>query len=315
MADTDFGDDFTPNDADPKELRLEIERKELETAPKDEEVEVKEPETETLEPEDEKKAESEDTKDKDEAADKERSKVIPRERFDKAQAKAKAREEALLTKLATLEKQTANTKVSADVRKIADYLDTKQDEYENFLIDGKKAEATAARREINQLQDMLIEAKTQFSSEAAKREAVSELKYDAALARAEADHPELNPDSEEYDESLTDEVGVLLESFVLRGFTREVALSKAVKYVVGAPAKNDNSNKDGKKVLEQRQAEARRKAADAVKRSPVDLNKSGLDSDRAGRKDGSDVDIMRISQEKFAKIDEDTLTRLRGDYL
>lgn len=164
------------------------------------------------------------------------------------------------------------------------------------------------------MRDALIDAKTTLSTEAAKREAIQELKFDAALAKAESDHPELNPDSEEFDEALTDEVAVLLESFVLRGFTRDTALQKAVKYVVGPVAKKDADNVDPKKVEAERAAAARRKSAEAMKKQPSPMN-GGLDSDKAGKKDDMPVDIMRMNQDRFAKLDEDILSKMRGDTL
>ena len=321
----DRGDDFTPTGVDARDMKLDLEKQELEdklAADKEkEEADAKaQEEREAADKaaaereKEEDKAELDGAKDDTKHEDK-RSKVIPRERFDAAQQKARAREEALQAKIADLEKQTAAQRMSADVQKLTNAIDDLQEKYEDAVLDGKKEEARAIRKELAKLQDVMIEVKTQVSSEAAKREAIQELKYDAALAKAEVDHPELNPDSDEYDPALTDEVGVLLESFVLRGFTRDVALAKAVKYVVGAPAKRDPDNVDPKKVAESRAVEARKKAADALKKQPPALVKPGIDSDKGGNTEEKGIDIMRVSQERFSKIDEETLARLRGDTL
>lgn len=318
----DRGDDFTPTGADARDEKLALEKAELDAklaadkAKEDEEAAAKAAaEEEAAKKEAEKEEDPEKKADEDEHPEKERSKVIPRERFDKAQEKARAREEALQAKIADLEKQTSAQRMSADVQKLNFAIEDLQEKYEDAVLDGKKEDARAIRKELAKLQDVMIEVKTQVSSEAAKRETIQELKYDAALAKAEVDHPELNPDSDQYDPALTDEVGVLLESFVLRGFTRDVALGKAVRYVVGAPAKRDPDNIDPKKVAADRAAEARKKAADAVKKQPPAIDRAGIDSDKGGSKEGKDIDIMRISQERFAKIDDETLSRLRGDSL
>lgn len=326
----DRGDDFTPTGVDAREMKLGLEKQELEdklaaeaeaAAKAKEEADAKakeeleEGDKTDLEGKEEDEIEHVDGSKKDDAVSDKRSKVIPRERFDAAQQKARAREEALQAKIADLEKQTAAQRMSADVQKLTNAIDDLQEKYEDAVLDGKKEEARAIRKELAKLQDVFIEVKTQVSSEAAKREAIQELKYDAALAKAEVDHPELNPDSEEYDPALTDEVGVLLESFVLRGFTRDVALAKAVRYVVGAPAKRDPDNVDPKKVAESRAVEARKKAADALKKQPPALVKPGIDSDKGGNTEEKGIDIMRVSQERFSKIDEETLARLRGDTL
>lgn len=325
--DLDFGDNFTPTPDDPKDLRTDLERKELESvqnaASTDESDESK---VDLDDKEDEEKVEakesaSSETDDKEvkdeEGKDKERSKVIPRERFDAAQRKAQAREEALKARIEALEKDSSAHKLSGDMAKLQEALEAAHDKYEDAVIEGDKAKARQFRAEWMRLQDVLVEVKTNVSSEAAKRETIATLKYDAVLAKAESEHPELNPDSDQYDESLTDEVGVLLEAFVLKGFTRDVALQKAVRYVVGDAPKKDPDNVEPHAVAAKRAEEARKKAADAVKRQPSNTNKTGLDSDKGGNKHSQvkDVDLMRMSQERFAKIDEETLAKLRGDYI
>lgn len=333
MTDTttvDRGDDFTPTADDPKDLKLNLEKAELDehiSKPKESEGASERRSEPVASPADgstpvRSADEGDGTSavegkqdDPEHDKDKERSKVIPRERFDKAQEKARAREEALQAKIQDLEKQTTATKMSADVAALRGAIEDLQDKYEDAVLDGKKGEAKAIRQELARLQDVMIEVKTNVSSEAAKRETIQELKYDAALAKAESDHPELNPDSDQYDPALTDEVGVLLESFVLRGFTRDAALNKAVRYVVGVPAKKDPDNVDAKKVAQEREQMSRKRSADAMAKQPASMTKAGIDSDKAGNKDGKDIDIMRISQERFAKIDEETLARLRGDSL
>lgn len=324
--DVDLGNDFTPTDDDPRELKLRMEKEELDGSKRasedDENKATEEPKAdgESGDKSDEgdtgaKEAGAEDDKSKEDVDDNKRSKVIPRERFDKAQEKAKAREEALKAKIEDLEKQTSAHRMSADVKQLSKTIEELQDKYEDAVLDGKKTEAKSIRQELARLQDVMIEVKTNVSSEAAKREAIEELKYDAALAKAEADHPELNPDADEYDPGLTDEVGVLLESFVLRGFKRDVALQKAVRYVVGVPAKKDPDNVDPKKVAAERALAAREKAKSAMDRQPAPISKVGSDSDKHGTKDVGGIDIMRLSQERFAKLDEEQLSKMRGDTL
>lgn len=324
--DVDLGNDFTPTDDDPRELKLRMEKEELDGSKRasedDENKASEEPkaDAESSDKPDEgdtgaKEADAEDDKNKEDVDDNKRSKVIPRERFDKAQEKAKAREEALKAKIEDLEKQTSAHRMSADVKQLSKTIEELQDKYEDAVLDGKKAEAKSIRQELARLQDVMIEVKTNVSSEAAKREAIEELKYDAALAKAEADHPELNPDADEYDPGLTDEVGVLLESFVLRGFKRDVALQKAVRYVVGVPAKKDPDNVDPKRIADERARAAREKAKAAMDKQPAAINKVGSNSDKHGTRDASGIDIMRLSQDRFAKLDEETLSKMRGDQL
>lgn len=238
---------------------------------------------------------------------------IPKARFDEAIGKAKAREQALLEEIEKLkggQQAAATTKAVSEMRGKIDEL---QDKYEDLILDGKKEEARKVRRQVDALRDELSEYQTSTKSEAARRAAIDEMSYNAQLAGYEAKYPALNPEHEDFDEDKTDEVASLLNAFVKAGQKRADALAKAVKYVMGnPPAKGDDKDDAAKKAADARAAEARRKAAEANKQQPPNGKNVGLDSDKAGGGKG-DIDIMRLSQDKFAKLDEETLSKLRGD--
>ena len=238
---------------------------------------------------------------------------IPKARFDEALGKAKQREQALLEEIEKLkggQQAAATTKAVSEMRGKIDEL---QDKYEDLILDGKKEEARKVRRQVDALRDELNEYQTSTKSEAARRAAIDEMSYNAQLAGYEAKYPALNPEHEDFDEDKTDEVATLLNAFVKAGQKRADALAKAIKYVMGnPPAKGDDKDDAAKKAADARAAEARRKAAEANKQQPPNGKNVGLDSDKAGGGKG-DVDVMRLSQDKFAKLDEETLSKLRGD--
>ena len=239
---------------------------------------------------------------------------IPKSRFDEALGKAKQREQALLDEIEKLkggQQASATAKAVKDMRTEIDKL---QDKYEDLILDGKKDEARKVRRQVEELRDELSEYQTNTKSEAARKAAIDEMSYNAQLAGYEAKYPALNPEHEDFDEDKTDEVATLLNAFVKAGQKRADALAKAVKYVLGAPpsGKADDDDK-AKDAAEKRAAEARKKAAEANKRQPPDGKNVGLDSDKAGGGKGGDIDVLRLSQDKFAKLDEETKAKLRGD--
>ena len=201
------------------------------------------------------------------------------------------------------------------VRDMRDEIDKLQDKYEDLILDGKKDEARKVRRQVEELRDELSEYQTNTKSEAARKAAIDEMSYNAQLAGYEAKYPALNPEHEDFDEDKTDEVATLLSAFVKSGHKRADALAKAVKYVLGAPPAAGKGGDDdkAKELAEQRAAEARKKAAEANKRQPPSGKNVGLDSDKAGGGKGGDVDVLRLSQDKFAKLDEETKAKLRGD--
>ena len=242
---------------------------------------------------------------------------IPKSRFDEALGKAKQREQALLDEIEKLkggQQASATAKAVKDMRTEIDKL---QDKYEDLILDGKKDEARKVRRQVEELRDELSEYQTNTKSEAARKAAIDEMSYNAQLAGYEAKYPALNPEHEDFDEDKTDEVATLLNAFVKAGQKRADALAKAVKYVLGAPPAVGKGGDDdrAKGLADQRAAEARKKAADASKKQPPDGKNVGLDSDKAGGGKGGDVDVLRLSQDKFAKLDEETKAKLRGDVI
>lgn len=239
---------------------------------------------------------------------------IPKARFDEAQAKARAREQALLEEIEKLKggQQASTTqKAISDMRAKIEEL---QDKYEDLILDGKKDEARKVRKQVDGMREELVEYQTSMKSDAARRAAVDELSYNAQLAGFEAKYPVLNPEHEEFDEDKTNEVATLLDAFVKAGTRRADALAKAVKYVLGNPPEQKVTDA-AKALAEERARKAREKAAEANRRQPPSTSRVGLDSDKAGNGGELGIDVMRLSQDKFAKLDEETKARLRGDEL
>ena len=217
-----------------------------------------------------------------------------------------------------IEKLKGGQQASATAKAVKDMrakIDELQDKYEDLILDGKKDEARKVRRQVDELREDLTEYQTNTKSEAARKAAIDEMSYNAQLAGYEAKYPALNPEHEDFDEDKTDEVATLLNAFVKAGQKRADALAKAVKYVLGAPPAAGKGGDDdkAKELADQRAAEARKKAAEANKKQPPDGKNVGLDSDKAGGGKGGDVDVLRLSQDKFAKLDEETKAKLRGD--
>lgn len=249
-----------------------------------------------------------------EEAEREKAKRIriPKARLDEAVAKARQREEALNNKIAELQNQLGTRTTQTELSKAQAKIESLQDQYEELILDGKKDEARAVRRQVEALRDELIDYRTAAKSEAARKAAIDDLKYESTLANIESQHAALNPDSEQFDPDKTDEVAVLMEAFVARGFQRAAALSKAVQYVMG-PASKQTSIDEAAAVAQRRATEARRKAAEANARQPASTKDIGLDSDKGGTAAPGGIDVMRLTQDRFAKLDDETKAKLRGD--
>lgn len=239
---------------------------------------------------------------------------IPKSRFDEAQAKARAREQALLEEI---EKLKGGQQASATQKAVSDMkskIEELQDKYEDLILDGRKDEARKVRKQVDAMREDLVEYQTSVKSDAARKAAVEELTYNAQLAGFEAKYPALNPEHEDFDEDQTNEVAALLSAFVKSGTKRAEALAKAVKYVLGNPPEQKVSDA-AKALAEERAKKARERAAEADKKQPPSSAKIGLDSDKAGKGGEQGIDVMRMSQDKFSKLDEETKAKLRGDEL
>ena len=246
-----------------------------------------------------------------EASATELKEFIPKSRFNEVSESNKT----LKTQMADRDKQLeALKKASGDAEALKTKIEELQDRYEDLILDGKKDEARKVRKQVDAMREELVEYQTSVKSDAARKAAVDELSYNAQLAGFEAKYPALNPEHEDFDEDQTNEVATLLNAFVKSGTKRPEALAKAVKYVLGAPPEQKVSDA-AKALAEERAKKAREKAAEADKKQPPSSAKVGLDSDKAGKGGDGTIDVMRLSQEKFAKLDEETKAKLRGDEL
>lgn len=264
-----------------------------------------------------KPADGEKADDKAEAKDK-NGKIIPLDRHEKILARERERREALERQLATFQGardvSTHNETITNLEAQVAD-LDGK---YAKALADGETKTAADLMRQIRVLERQVNDAKTEFRVAAATAQATEQARYDTALERIEASFPELNPDHADFDEELLSDVADLKEVYQKRGMTPTKALQAAVtklakpKTAAQESATTVTPRVDPDKVREERKAGAATKTADAAARTPPNPAKVGIDSDKMGGQ-MSAKDVVNMSQEEFAKLNERDLKKLRGD--
>lgn len=244
---------------------------------------------------------------------------IPKFRVDEMVGKANAKAEAALAELAQVKAQlAAATKPTVDqLAVLKTEIETLQDQYENHIIDGRKAEAHAIRVQLEAKRDTLIEQRIAQRTNATHEQTIAQLTYDAELAKMEAKYPQMSPDSPDYDPELEKEMGELMQVYIKGGHSPTEALHKAAKYVMPkpAPAAPVVAKTTAAQVAADRAAAARVKAAAAAKQQPPDVSSIGKDSDKAGSAGSSKIDILRMSQKDFAALDEKVLRMNRGDDL
>lgn len=234
-------------------------------------------------------------------------------------------------KRADLERQLAqyqNGKQVADVNEqitAAEDAIAKMDvQYDQLITDGELAKAADLKQKIRKAERDMNEAKSDMKIHAAEIRAVENTRYATTLERIENAYPELNPDSDDYNDETMAEVAELKDAYQMKGFTPTVALQKAVKALV-APrttkqemATNTTPRVSEKDVAAERKAAAVGKTAAATAKTPPNLNNSGMDSDKFGKGANEAAAIMNMSQDafkKFAEANPEELARLRGDTL
>lgn len=234
----------------------------------------------------------------------------------------KERDEALAQAQAVTNAKKAEA-TNADIAKLEADIVEKEEKYNQALVDGDTKTATALMREIRAAERTVTESRAEMKAQLATAQAVETMRYDAVVERLEASYPVLNPDHESFDKEQVQDVMDLAATYQGRGMPAHEALQKSVAKLLGAEtAKQKTATEATPRVTEAEAEEAAkakeaatRKAIDADKRTPPNAAKVGTDSDKKGGGLISGEDVMKMSQTKFASLNEETLARLRGDSL
>lgn len=336
----DFGNDFG-DDAGDDEGKVEAVEKE--ESKDDEKEESKDDEKE--ESKDESKDDDKEGDDGEEGegpartkdgkfAKKDKGNSIPKARFDEAVNKerearenAEARARELEQRLHALnaedrERVEAGAQVEALEIKAAE-LTTK---YSELLLDGQKEEAAKVMAELRKTERSIAAIESERKTGQIVNQRLESERTKLVVAKLESDHPQFNPDSEQYDDDLVQMVLMLQARYVQQDkLSQSAAMEKAASSVlkkfnmVSAPADDADDKKVEKKPdlaaekAAQRTKEAVKKSVDAAKSQPASSKDVGLDSDALGEKRLPDV--SKMSADEYDALPESTKARLRGDTL
>lgn len=144
-----------------------------------------------------------------------------------------------------------------------------------------------------------------------------ETRYDTRLAQIEAEYPQLNIDSDRFDEELAQEMVDLRDAYVAKGHSVDKALDKAFRFIQpmidseGVAAAAQATREEAKKQNTGRKAAAVKRNIDAAKRQPP-AQTGGKDHNKAGS-GGEAVDVMNMTEEEFDALPESVLRQYRGD--
>jgi hypothetical protein len=243
---------------------------------------------------------------------------IPKDRFNEAVGKERAAREAAEARATAAEARVRKEETQADVSAITAEIKKMNAEYAKQLMDGEDVKAADTMDKIQNMIEYRAEQRTQSSMAAATTQAVEQVRWDAAVASLEASYPSLNPESEEYDQDLTDIV--IAEQHRLmqtQGMIASKALTTAANKIVVKFMRSSTDGVEGAKGLAAGGAKDRKEAQvsknlDAARRQPGSMAQSGKDSDKAG--EGAQPSGP-ISKEDFAALPEATKAKMRGDFI
>lgn len=277
------------------------------------------PEVETKDEQTEQAGQAEAAHKEDEGKEGGKGRYIPLDRHQKILEKQRDRAAQLERELEEYRRGGQRTAFNEEVGKRETGIQALEKKMQEQLLAGENEKAAETMTQIRHAERELTEMKAEVRMAEVEARAIERARYDIVLERVEAAYPQLNVDHEDYDEALVAEVIELQQGFVRNGRSASDALQRAVRYVLGKPETGAQRtavevtprvNKD--EVATQRRTQAADKAANTIKRTPPDTKNVGLDSDKMGGA-MSNIDLMKMDVDAFAKLPEETIRKLRGD--
>jgi hypothetical protein len=234
---------------------------------------------------------------------------IPKSRFDEAVQKERSEKAALEARVKEYEERDAQSQVADDFAQAQKMVKDMVKQHTAYLADGELDKASDLMERILGLNQAIMERRGEHRALATKYAAKEEVQYDALVARLEVDHPSINPDSDEYDKELVENVQAMMAGFMqAQKMTAPQALARTVKILL-TPKPGSNGDAGPK-----RKEAAVKKALDAKEKQPASTGGVGVDHD----KQGGPLDaaaVMKMNWEEFVKLPDSELAKMRGDYV
>lgn len=246
----------------------------------------------------------------------EKGKFIPKERFDEAVRKERAEKEAVTARLKEFEEREAQRNVAADFAEANKAVKEMIKQHTSLLADGELDKAADLMEKILEVKEEISERKAAARADQAKTAAKEEVRYDALVAKLEADYPQINPDAEEFDKTAVRKVQAYMTGLMQsERMSPSAALREAVDTILGATKKPDvTAEKKAEDLGMRRKEQAVAKAMDAKTKQPASTKDVGIDSDKiGGALDASAV--MKMSWDEFVKLPDSKLAEMRGDFV
>ena len=244
--------------------------------------------------------------------------VIPVERHKATLDKEREAREAAERRAAELELRLQQTAQQQEkvlrTEEIETQIEGLEEKYQELLLDGNTKEAGQIMRQIRHMERQIATAEAEARASQTTAQALEGERMEVAIARLEANYPEFNTASENYDADLVSLVLAKQKAYVSAGDSPSRAMIKAGEEVAKrflTKAASEDAKGLAKAAENDRQKQAVGKALSAQRAQPASMKEAGMDSDTRGEKGLPDV--SKMTADEFAALPEATQARLLGN--
>jgi hypothetical protein len=242
---------------------------------------------------------------------------IPKARFDSAVAKERARAEAAERRLAEIDAAQGQIQRNVDISKAEEEIRALRAQERKAVLLGDDEKASTLSDQADRLNRQIIIALAKDMSAADKSVALEEMRMELTVERIVEQYPELDENSNEFDQDLVDDVNDKQAGLMARQrMSPSKALAEAVKHVMrnraAAPAAEKGAAL-GAPVKGRKEA-AVAKNLDAARRQPASARLVGADSDKFGQT-GKLPAASDMTYDEFSALPEKTKAQMRGDFV
>jgi hypothetical protein len=239
--------------------------------------------------------------------------MLPKHRYDRMAARARAAEERIRElegKLSTRQQ----TEAASDTTGGDDYpaqLEELDGQIAGALKDGDADKVASLFRQRTAVERDYITSLTTAARHEAAAISVDQMNLDRLIDQLEDTYSALDPNSDQYSEAVVSDVLELQSAYVSTGkYTPYRAMLKAV----GVLFPEGQETAPAAAAAPATRKTDVRKNVEAARRTPPNLAKAGLDSAAAGEGAGK-IDVKKLTEREFEALPDATKRRLRGDFV
>ena len=244
--------------------------------------------------------------------------MIPQTRFNQAVGKERSRAEMAEAELQQYRQREAQQQVAENFEEAQAQVKEMLKQHSSLLADGDLDKASEVMGDVLQLRDDMQNARMDRQADNARNSAKVEVAYDTTVEKLEIEYPEINPDSDAFDQSTVRQVQMMVTGIMQsEGKNPADALIEATNILLKPKKEEGLRDKPSQEAVEsgmrrtQQQIDKNIKTAAA---QPPATGEVGADHDKTGGALDSDA-VAAMSWEEFVKVPDDELAKMRGDFI